>query len=790
VNCLVQTLYIITLYGIRKHAVRPNRPGLSRFMTPSRISRGQGMKSLGLFSSRIAKLVSQVGFVLGALACSGAAICASAQGTTKGPAGEVVTQAQGSTSAMIEGTITDASGAVVPSASVSLVSEVTNVVTTTTSDSNGRYAFRNIQPGRYEVTVEVRGFQEVREPVTVYVGQSVPLDISLAIGAGPPPERHPNPPPVIVQPPPQQPPALPPPPPEKEHGTFSEPVWNAWIERNTSSPSFRPEPAMQSDTAYSLVLNLAALAYDKYKAASTFSQQSSGSFSQWIAENSGIDSADLEILVIPDSQFFEPQRSNQRLKTFHVNLDAIRQAQKNGFNLDQPPFEYLRLHNGKAPFSFGLQVFQLNTRAVSVTGRGWVAISIWDGEKPIDEISLSYCVLAQRTDTCPAKAPVDYSLRGVDLAGASDYPDAALHLIDRGTDLVGVFRCNVCRHSKYLTWEIEDTSADFASQVKAIVNRLTPPTDNERFAQAGDDLYVLLFPDPTDSNQNVARKALDRFLRNHGATQKADLVPTTFFVRVLPNVPDLILFPMAIMRAPVSSTDKAFVGFEANIETPLEIQDYSKFPVCVSHWSFLVAPAPPMNDANEPQDTYTARQEFQTAASPAVLSCKNCLFDDIGKFTQWLGEGVSSSGDGVVILSEHKENSLYLDSQADNPPAILPEDIRRTFGGPSLAIIDACGTSVPGASEFIRRFNLLGVDSIIGTTAFVDPIVAGRFLGILMNLLRVHSGDPQYSIGQARFEAVLKLSQEKDSSNQTFGPKALVFVLAGNSGVRACVPFQ
>jgi len=58
-------------------------------------------------------------------------------------------QAQSQTAGAIGGTVTDPTGAVIPSATVQARDEATNAVSTTKTDSNGRFTIINLQPGRY-----------------------------------------------------------------------------------------------------------------------------------------------------------------------------------------------------------------------------------------------------------------------------------------------------------------------------------------------------------------------------------------------------------------------------------------------------------------------------------------------------------------------------------------------------------------------------------------------------------------------------------------------------------------
>ena len=82
----------------------------------------------------------------------------------------------------ISGTVLDASGAVVPSASIVLHSTDTGVDHTTTTNSSGIYAATFLPPGNYTVTVNKTGFAKVvREGLTLEVGQTLTINLQLPV---------------------------------------------------------------------------------------------------------------------------------------------------------------------------------------------------------------------------------------------------------------------------------------------------------------------------------------------------------------------------------------------------------------------------------------------------------------------------------------------------------------------------------------------------------------------------------------------------------------------------------
>ncbi|MDR3734343.1 MAG: carboxypeptidase regulatory-like domain-containing protein [Acidobacteriaceae bacterium] len=87
--------------------------------------------------------------------------------------------------ASLQGSVIDASGAVVAGAGVSATNTATGVVTRTTSSSIGRFIFTSLQPGGpYSVTVEAPGFKtDVRSGIHLDLNQVAEISIALQVGA-------------------------------------------------------------------------------------------------------------------------------------------------------------------------------------------------------------------------------------------------------------------------------------------------------------------------------------------------------------------------------------------------------------------------------------------------------------------------------------------------------------------------------------------------------------------------------------------------------------------------------
>src|SRR5262245_58090850 len=84
----------------------------------------------------------------------------------------------------ISGTIKDAQGGVVPGVTVTATATQTQQARSTVTDGSGFYTFPNLQPGKYDIVVELQGFKKVnRTGVQVDAASALTLDFGLETGA-------------------------------------------------------------------------------------------------------------------------------------------------------------------------------------------------------------------------------------------------------------------------------------------------------------------------------------------------------------------------------------------------------------------------------------------------------------------------------------------------------------------------------------------------------------------------------------------------------------------------------
>src|SRR4051794_2379935 len=96
--------------------------------------------------------------------------------------GSLTVHAQSFT-AGIAGTISDPSGAPIPSVRLTATHLATNTKTETRADEAGRYLVPNLTPGDYQLESAANGFKtSVQSGINLAVGQQARLDFALAVG--------------------------------------------------------------------------------------------------------------------------------------------------------------------------------------------------------------------------------------------------------------------------------------------------------------------------------------------------------------------------------------------------------------------------------------------------------------------------------------------------------------------------------------------------------------------------------------------------------------------------------
>src|SRR5207249_1434080 len=87
------------------------------------------------------------------------------------------------TNAILGGTVSDSSGALIPGVTITATNTGTGIVNMVVSNESGAYNFAALQTGNYKVSAELPGFQtQIYPEVTLGVSQQVRLNFTLQVG--------------------------------------------------------------------------------------------------------------------------------------------------------------------------------------------------------------------------------------------------------------------------------------------------------------------------------------------------------------------------------------------------------------------------------------------------------------------------------------------------------------------------------------------------------------------------------------------------------------------------------
>jgi len=83
----------------------------------------------------------------------------------------------------ITGTVVDASGAIVPSAQITITDQLTGSTRKTKSNTSGNYTFALLPVGTYTVTAEATGFRLAKHvDITLNIAQTIRVDFRMELG--------------------------------------------------------------------------------------------------------------------------------------------------------------------------------------------------------------------------------------------------------------------------------------------------------------------------------------------------------------------------------------------------------------------------------------------------------------------------------------------------------------------------------------------------------------------------------------------------------------------------------
>lgn len=577
-------------------------------------------------------------------------------------------------------------------------------------------------------------------------------------------------------------------PPKTPEQKLPETLWNLWAEElsaPTKEPTFNPVPYLKQGKDYLIALDLSAINYQRTEQG-TYSQPAGTAIRQELQKwlDAGIKTVKLTAVIIVDPLHFE--KPSHAVEQFIVDLRKIRKVASAGIPAFDNLFEFLK-QEGDPDFVFGRAAFRVKTRTGRPDGVAPISLSLWANNRPIDEISVQLCVASTSGEpSCQGIAKSQFSLKGVDsLRVASEvalYPDAAFHFLELDDQRVfGVFRRNDEPGTDYVTWPLHTSPADLRSYLSHWVSAFVATrSDPAELYKRGIGLYNLLFP-PTDPQAEQARAAWEAFARPYfgkdAGTSKYQ--PPSLFIRLLQTGPAKpLLVPLGLTAVPLDNNNETFLGFFFRIESPLDIQSYHSDNTCLSRW-VTVVPEPAGDDAMKKA---TSRIKNWI---PVWEERGSNPFDSIRVFGDWIIERKTEGAPtALVILSHHANDMIWSASER-----IFSREVVRKFSEPSVVLLSGCGTGGPGAADFIRQFNLNGIESVIATSTEVDAYMAGDFLNEFAKIVDENKSNEGFNLAIAYFRTIQRLRKIKPpGSDVPYGARALEFTLLGNGNIRLCPP--
>ena len=554
-------------------------------------------------------------------------------------------------------------------------------------------------------------------------------------------------------------------------------VWNGWAEEGVAAPTFEAAPFLKPNTPYWVMLDLSAMAYWRRSSLGTYSTAAGEPFINvvraWMRTSQS--EVRLDVVPLPDSDFFTLISAPR--SALQINLDKVRRASRDTSVLGRisDPVDDLRKNGDRSPVMFGRVQFQVRTQQrLGITS---IHLSLWDRGRPIEQISLPFCVApdeAARIALCRGSPTSTDSLEGIDslrtTAEGAVRPDAAFHYVEVGGRVYGVFKRNDCAGCKYVTFDVPFGSLQQLQQTVAAIAlpAFAAAADDETRARVGAQIYDALVPprgvaNPADEDVQAEFSAFMQAARARPPSN-----PASVFIRMVgQSLSGPTLLPFALIAPPDTGGGPArLLGAWARIELPLSIQSYAPVNECIDNWAVAVDPALP---------------ESSSWTRIAARVRGSDVFNTMPRFSDWLRMDESAKRTGVFVVGHQAQGRMYFsDTPAD---AVTPYGIRRQFERPGFALLNGCSTANPEAvtPELLRYLNFAGMSSVIATWTPVADDMAADYLDCFAEAVTAARSDAERSLAAIHSKALTCLAP-------TWGSRAYTYTLFGNSAVRVCTP--
>jgi hypothetical protein len=475
----------------------------------------------------------------------------------------------------------------------------------------------------------------------------------------------------------------------------------------------------------------------------------------------------LRVYLLPDSLHFD---SGAGARSMSLDLRSFKRWREAG--------------SPDTGVTLGETRFTLET-GPEATDDARLALLVWKGDVPLDELVVRVCI-GSPSPTCGAPAVIptaDQTDPVRPILGDAPQPDASLHLVElRAGDsstMVGLFKE---RGRKPVSWELDATADELRDHLSGtLAKAFAASASAETEAGMREDgwiLFNLLFPWSDDPDQRRANATFADFVRRHqGRTP-----PSTLFGRVAMARGTALELPLGLMALKEEQRGAVPVpiGLGMKVESPLPRQSY-RSTACPRAWRLLLpVPGKDYGDGGALGAAVAA-----TGLSPEKLPWKGPSFVtqwDFEEFRSWLEGTTRDPATVLLLVSHHGNNAVWFDK---GRPLASPT-IRRSFGEPSIAILDGCGTAEPGAAEVVHALNRRGVEAAIATATSVGGKMAGEYVRCLLEQVKKApaGGAP---LSALHFDALACL-QKASGDTGPYGARALVFGLLGNGAVNLCKP--
>ena len=604
--------------------------------------------------------------------------------------------------------------------------------------------------------------------------------------------------------------------------------WNVWaqnhppgdgdIEPAIMSKQEMQKPIGSGKTSY-LVVDLAPFIYSKSALSasdSIISPELKGEIESLLKDGSTREIS-LQVLILPDPEYFDLpwEYASRNVK---IDLQKIRcwetfwpgeyTANKDPANKDpankDPCINYHSLRNSPIfskkssllmtkdnsndKYSPGFLVFELNTK-VGVVGTTSISLAFWThDDKPMGEIELPICVKSeeeiQAGKGCIG-SPQFKGLSGTNMIRfdpeKSSPPEGALHFVGLGKKVKGIFHAKDFKKGKFIVWTINQEPENFIDSIKNIGDALSSSSEKILFEKNGEILFSRLFggsvePHKTQIFKDFIKNQMNIFedkvskSKEHPNSTPPSL--PILFIRMLRNSEEPIIIPFGL-----TFVNNNFLGFQFNLEVPLNNQNYLAQSNCIKNWTSVFPSSDSFDGGKDAVLDAVSNAEDYFSWSEG-LGSHNRINQWI-KFVDFIhpNERVNkNSATSLLVLSHQDKNNVYFNKEKGE--IIDGATVNKKFKLPSFAIINSCGSGKIGSSRFIHHLNVIGgFHAIIGTNTEVEPKLAGDFLNCFAK--KISENRNGITVSQAFSETIGCLKNNH-------GTEVLKYMLMGNGNLKLC----